>query len=58
MYVTTKTSKILIDSNGVVLEDVPHLTDWLHDLPIHLLFLLPLPNFHILYDSFPGVFVY
>ncbi|CAM6067452.1 unnamed protein product [Sphagnum tenellum] len=31
----TETSKILIGSGGAVLEDVPHLTDWLPDLPTY-----------------------
>ncbi|CAM6042580.1 unnamed protein product [Sphagnum compactum] len=30
-----ETSKILIGSGGAVLEDVPHLTDWLPDLPTY-----------------------
>jgi hypothetical protein len=30
----TETSKILTGSGGAVLEDVPHLTDWLPDLPV------------------------
>jgi hypothetical protein len=58
MLVTTKTNKILINSNGVVLEDVPHLTNCLPNLPIHFLFLLPFPSFHILYENHHGVFVY
>jgi len=58
MLVIVKTSKILIDSNRAILEDVPHLIDWLPDLPINFLFLLHFPNFHILYGNLHGVFVY
>ncbi|CAK9233835.1 unnamed protein product [Sphagnum troendelagicum] len=32
---TSKTSKISTGSGGAVLEDVPHLTDWLPDLPTY-----------------------
>jgi hypothetical protein len=58
MSVNAKTSKISTNSNGVVLEDVPHLIDWLLDLLVHFLFLLPLRGFHILCHNFLGVFVY
>ncbi len=37
---TSKTSKISTGSGGAVLEDVPHLTDWLPDLPVRF-FSLP-----------------
>ncbi len=58
MFVTAKTSKILTNSNGVVLEYVLHLIDWLLDLLVHFLFLLPHFGFHIFCDSLPSVFVY
>ncbi len=38
-------SKILTGSGGAVLEDVPHLTDWLPDLPVSS---FPPSSFHIL----------
>jgi hypothetical protein len=34
MSVNAETAKILTGSGGAVLEDVPHLTDWLPDLPV------------------------
>ncbi|CAM6049324.1 unnamed protein product [Sphagnum compactum] len=35
MSVNVETAKILTGSGGAVLEDVPHLTDWLPDLPTY-----------------------
>jgi hypothetical protein len=50
MSVNAETAKILTGSGGAVLEDVPHLTDWLPDLPVRFF-----PN---LRDGLPGdVFV-
>jgi hypothetical protein len=41
---TSKTSKISTGSGGAVLEDVPHLTDWLPDLPVRFFSLPPPPH--------------
>lgn len=62
-----ETSKILIGSGGAVLEDVPHLTDWLPDLPVRffpfsrLFFLSPLCNSAILFRDllvYQSVFIH
>lgn len=38
MAMNFQSSKILKGSGGAILEDVPHLTDWLPKLPVSLLF--------------------
>jgi hypothetical protein len=42
---TSKTSKISTGSGGAVLEDVPHLTDWLPDIPVRFFTLPPYTSF-------------
>jgi hypothetical protein len=53
MFVTTKTSKILANSDGVVLEDVFHLIDWLPNFLIHFLFIYfyPISSISLLSNS-------
>ena len=36
MSVNMEDEKILVGAGGAVLEDVPHLTDWLPDLPVRI----------------------
>jgi hypothetical protein len=53
MSVIAKTSKILTNSDGVVLEDVLHFSNWLPDFLIRLLFLCfyPISSTNLLSSS-------
>lgn len=55
MSMTTKISKILTNFDGAILENVPHLTDWLHDFLVCFLFICfyPISSTSLLSNNIP-----